>query len=54
MDSRESYGLQAADFVTNALFRARERGDWSLWNVVRENVVMSQKLYEVGQTEKPT
>lgn len=46
MDSRESYGLQAADFVTNALFRARERGDWSLWNIIREKVATSRKLFE--------
>ena len=54
LDSRESYGLQAADYVMNALFRARERGDWSLWNIVREKSVVARKLFEEGATEKPT
>jgi hypothetical protein len=54
VDSRQSYGLQAADFVTNALFRARERGDWSLWNLIRDGVATSRKLFEGGETEQPT
>lgn len=54
VDSRESYGLQAADYVMNAVFRARERGDWSLWNISREKSVVSRKLFEEDSTEKPT
>lgn len=54
VDSRQSYGLQAADFVTNALFRARERGDWSLWNLIRDRVAISRKLFEGEETEQPT
>ena len=54
LDSRESYGLQATDYVMNALFRARERGDWSLWNIIREKSVVSRRLFEEGLTEKPT
>lgn len=54
LDSRESYILQAVDYVMHALFRARERGDWSLWNIIREKAVVTRKLFEDNPKEKPT
>lgn len=45
LDSRESLGLQAVDFVSNALFRARERNEWGYWNLVRDKAKDTKRLF---------
>jgi len=45
VDSRKSLGLQAVDFVCNALFRARERDKWNYWNLVRSKVKEMKQLF---------
>ncbi len=51
LDSRESLGLQAVDFVVNALFRAREYRKWDHWNIIRDRVPKdgSHRLFEKGK-----
>lgn len=53
-DSAHSLGLQAVDFVTHALFRARERNDWQLWNIVRGKAKRTRRLLFDPETKKPT
>ena len=45
LDSKESLGLQAVDFVSNALFRARERNEWEYWNLVRGKARETKRLF---------
>jgi hypothetical protein len=54
LDSAHSYGLQAVDFVTHALFRGRERNDWRYWNVVRGKAGRTKRLFFDPATKKPT
>jgi hypothetical protein len=54
LDSAQSLGLQAVDFVTHALFRGRERNDWQLWNIVRARAKRTKRLFFDPTTRKPT
>lgn len=43
--SQNSYGIQAADFVSRAIFRRYEVNDWSDYNIIKPKIVYERHLY---------